>query len=131
MFCPKCGSQFDGTNICPNCLFDTTTIDTTTVATIPDTFDKTSASPDIINLLASNTCRLKAAAFIVLGCVVLFLFFSAANQISESGFKIMNISSVGGTTLDEAYYFELGGIYEGYATISRAAGIFFGAILFG
>ena len=41
----------------------------------------------------------------------------------------MQIQSVGGKTLEEAYYFELGNVYAGYAMALRGAGIFGGASL--
>ena len=57
------------------------------------------------------------------------MFFIAAGTISECGNQIMQIQSVGGRTLEEAYYAEVGIIYTAYATIVRACGIFFASIL--
>ena len=57
------------------------------------------------------------------------MFFIAASNIVAGGNEIMQIRSVGGKTLEEAYYNELGSIYVGYAMISRALGIFFASVL--
>ena len=46
------------------------------------------------------------------------MFFMAASSIADGGSEIMQIQSVGGKTLEEAYYAELGTIYSGYAMIS-------------
>lgn len=67
--------------------------------------------------------------FYGLAVIVLVLFIIAAISIQSGGSKIMEIQSVGGRTLEEAYYYELGSIYTGYAMISVALGIFFSSIL--
>ncbi len=64
-----------------------------------------------------------------LAAVVLLMFFTGAKDIGKSGHEITYIKSVGGKTMEEAYYAELGNIYLGYATVIRAAGIFFSSIL--
>ena len=41
----------------------------------------------------------------------------------------MSIESVGGKTLEEAYYHDLGYIYEGYCVAVRAIGAFCSSVL--
>lgn len=65
----------------------------------------------------------------MLAVVVLIMFFIAAAKIYYGGNEIHQIDSVGGETLEEAYYYELGSIYGGYALISCALGIFFSSVL--
>ena len=129
MFCPKCGSKIEGTNICSNCSFDASSVESNMTPSAPPVVESPPTTSTTLITHTENTIIIKKIVFIIIGAVVLFMFFSAASKISESGLNIMNIQSVGGTTLEEAYYFELGGIYEGYATIARALGIFFGSAL--
>lgn len=77
----------------------------------------------------SSNQMVKTIAFSVLAVVVLIMSFIAASKISSAGLEIMSIESVGGKTLEEAYYQGLGGIYSGYAIIVRTIGIFFASVL--
>ncbi len=61
--------------------------------------------------------------------VLLIMFFSAADSIKTGGLDIMSIESVGGKTLEEAYYHGLGYIYEGYCITLRAFGVFCSSLL--
>lgn len=70
-----------------------------------------------------------AIVYIVLAVVVLIMSFSAARSILEGGNEIMKIQSVGGRTLEEAYYQELGEVYAGQAMMCRTIGVFFAAVL--
>ncbi len=65
----------------------------------------------------------------IFSVVLLIIFFSAANSIKTGGLEIMSIQSVGGKTLEEAYYQSLGYIYEGYCVAVKAIGIFCSSIL--
>ena len=60
---------------------------------------------------------------------LLIMFFSAADSIKTGGLDIMSIESVGGRTLEEAYYHGLGYIYEGYCIAIKAFGLFCSALL--
>lgn len=128
MFCPKCGKDVgEGIQTCPSCGLD---------------FSTMSSKPNVVNDVQSQRYdtpvvpkqengrnTIVMIAFLGLAVVVLIMFFMAASSIANGGSEIMQIQSVGGQTLDEAYYFELGGIYTGYAMISRALGIFFASVL--
>ena len=59
-------------------------------------------------------------ASLIISIVLLIMFFSAADSIKTGGLDIMSIESVGGKTLEEAYYHGLGYIYEGYCIAIRA-----------
>ena len=66
---------------------------------------------------------------LIISVVLLIMFFSAADSIKTGGLNIMRIESVGGKTLEEAYYHGLGYIYEGYCVAIRAIGLFCSAVL--
>lgn len=66
---------------------------------------------------------------LIVSIVLLIMFFSAANSIKTGGLEIMCIQSVGGKTLEEAYYQNLGYIYEGYCLAIKALGVFCSSIL--
>lgn len=65
----------------------------------------------------------------IFSIVLLIMFFSAANSIKIGGLEIMSIESVGGKTLEEAYYQNLGYIYEGYCVAIKAIGVFCSSLL--
>ncbi|NLP45275.1 MAG: hypothetical protein GX351_11705 [Peptococcaceae bacterium] len=121
MFCPKCGSDIEEIKICPNCSSD---------------LEKIIQSNNLTeNQIISIKSRQKTYNLIIkfgflgLAGVILIMFFIAANSISKGGMEIMKIQSVGGRTLEEAYYAELGKIYSGYAMITRTLGIFFASVM--
>ena len=66
---------------------------------------------------------------LAISIVLLIMFFSAADSIKTGGLDIMSIESVGGKTLEEAYYHGLGYIYEGYCIAIRAFGVFCSSLL--
>lgn len=126
MFCPKCGTNVeDGSGVCSNCGLDFSAIkqDNKTsveVTALAHTNQKTQT------LFRNSVVRF---VYFGLAAVVLVMFFMAASSIADGGKEIMQIQSVGGETLEEAYYAELGLIYSGYAIIARALGIFFASVL--
>ncbi len=65
----------------------------------------------------------------IFSVVLLIMFFSAANSIKIGGLEIMSIESVGGKTLEEAYYQNLGYVYEGYCVAIKAIGVFCSSLL--
>lgn len=99
--------------------------------------------PNCSNLVSTQQPRVEKTATIelerkgkhhrviyaVLAAIVFALFFVAANRLSEGGAEMMKIQSVGGRTLEEAYYLQLGSVYAGYAHIARGMGIFFASVL--
>lgn len=124
MFCPKCGAQnSDEIKVCSSCGFDFSEVSN----------EKESSNSISTQITASDSGKklvpLKAIIFSTLAAVVLIMLFIASTKVSNGGTEIMQIQSVGGKTLDEAYYFELGQIYAGYALIIRALGIFFASVL--
>ena len=74
---------------------------------------------------------IKLAAFCVLASIVYQACQNAASSIAASGAQIGLIESVGGRTLEEAYYQQMGGIYLGYATFVRTIGTALAGILIG
>lgn len=124
MFCPKCGTGVEeGVQVCPNCGMDFSTVSSKekVVTEVKDTCSSVPAKE-------SSNILIKVIYF-GLAAVVLVMFFMAASSIADGGNEIMQIQSVGGQTLEEAYYSELGTIYSGYAIIARALGIFFASLL--
>ena len=65
----------------------------------------------------------------IFSVVLIIMFFSAASSIKIGGLEIMSIESVGGKTLEEAYYQNLGYVYEGYCIAVRAIGVFCSSML--
>jgi len=136
--CPKCGvAMSENSNKCSKCDYvavknnnDTNSIKDSYGKF--DTYDSFRSTPQKNVGTTINTDKwdkVRKIAFPILGVIVLVLCFAAASTINKSGNEIMQISSVGGRTLDEAYYRELGGIYSGYANIARAIGISLAAFL--
>lgn len=77
-----------------------------------------------------NTARVvRIIAFAIMAVSILISFEIAGNLIAKGGDGISSITSVGGRTLEEAYYYELGFIYEGYALIVKSVGRVFAALL--
>lgn len=116
MFCPKCGStvnQYD--EVCPKCKTE-----------IPDIPAKSSSKKS--NLSSTDEGSNKTLGYAV-ATIIFLLSFYGAHSISAAGTAISEIQSVGGQTLEEAYYFELGGIYSGLANMARATGIFFSSLI--
>lgn len=92
---------------------------------------KSAAIKDKIkSIMLNNTFNVSIfIASCVVAVILLIMFFLAANSIKTGGLEIMSIESVGGKTLEEAYYQRLGYIYEGYCVAIRAIGIFCSSIL--
>lgn len=126
MFCPKCGNSVEeGSHVCANCGLDFSTLknenESDTEVVVPMHTTK-----DLHNKQENPVVKF---VYFGLAAVVLVMFFMAASNIASGGSEIMQIQSVGGKTLEEAYYAELGTIYSGYAMISRALGVFFASVL--
>ena len=125
MFCPKCGSNNEeGKEACVNCGLVFSELNS----------DNESTPKPSITVLADQGKTVSKGSIISLvyfglALVILIMFFVAAGSIVKGGSEIMQIESVGGTTLEEAYYAELGSIYSGYAMIARAFGVFCASIL--
>lgn len=65
----------------------------------------------------------------IISVFLLIMFFYAADLVKTGGLEIMSIESVGGKTLEEAYYQNLGYIYEGYCVALRAIGVFCSSVV--
>ena len=134
MNCPKCGVEIeDDVKTCPNCGIEInkeeTNLNTDENAPIDNsTADGSKRIASIYNKAKGN--GLLRIIYWVLALVVLIIFFCAAGSIAKGGEAISAIRSVGGKTMDEIFYKNLGPIYAGYAMISCALGIFFASILF-
>jgi len=53
---------------------------------------------------------------IVLGVISSVLFFSAGNQLGTSGKELTTLRSIGGTSVADAYYQEIGRYGIGYSS---------------
>jgi len=67
--------------------------------------------------------KILAVAVIVLGFVSSILLFIAGTQFSESGDRLTRLRSVGGTSVAEAYYQEIGQYGIAYSFFSYALGV--------
>ena len=129
MFCPKCGTNVDeGTKICPKCGLEFEKINNADHSNLSEhVVDNTVSNSEVKATTSPRT--IMRIVYFGLAAVILIMFFLAAGSITAGGNEIMDIQSVGGKTLEEAYYQELGNIYAGYAMIARAMGVFFAAVL--
>ena len=126
MYCLKCGKELkDGSACCDSC-----------GAQIPaksNSSDVISQSnPTIINQESRHTdskTKTIRIVFLSLAVIVFVLAFISAGFVSSGGRDIASIQSVGGKTLEEAYYQYSGAVYSGYAMFIRIAGVFFSAVL--
>lgn len=122
MYCEKCGNKLeDNIEKCPNCGHEIKNNDLESEKNIKPKIDL-----DKIRRFVRKNLKY---VYFILAIVVFFMFMTAATNISTYGINISEIESVGGKTLEEAYYYELGGIYAGYATVVRGIGIFISAAL--
>lgn len=126
MFCPKCGSQLENSERrCSNCGYE-----------LPERYDTASPMCESKDAVAESpnktTIRHNPAIkmiFFILSGIVLIMSLYSAHCIASGGLNISSIESVGGQTLEEAYYQYSGLIYTGYAAIIRTTGIFFASVL--
>ena len=129
MFCPKCGTAFaDGTRKCENCgyeLLEETSKERNDLNQQPkeDRIENPIVKSYTPKKLSINII------FYVLATLVLIISLYAAHCVISGGMEIGSIESVGGQTLEEAYYQSLGTVFAGYAAMIRATGIFFASIL--
>ena len=72
---------------------------------------------------------IKAVVFSAVGFGIFAMCLFSAKTIKTSGTEISLIESVGGKTLEEAYYHSLGMIYFALGNVVTAIGIFFCAVL--
>ena len=126
MFCPKCGNQLEeNENCCRNCGYE-----------LPEGYENTpqlieskytvAEAPSQTTDRHNSTLR---TIFFILAGIVLIMSLYSAHCIASGGLNISSIESIGGRTLEEAYYQYSGLIYTGYAAIVRATGIFFASVL--
>ena len=137
MYCPKCGKETaDSSMTCPFCGFDFSTVDSDTNGSqsevgLESKIPQSHAESQEQTKQVKKVFNTKMLAFCVLALITITMSFMAASNISDGGYQIMQIKSVGGQTLEEAYYQQLGSIYSGYAMFVRACGIFFASVLVG
>ena len=130
MFCPKCGNKLiEDAKECSNCGIAINNAEEAEQSEISHANNEQHLTPKTTK--KSNFITTKLIVFPALAIIILLMCFIGANSISNSGEEIMQISSVGGKTLEEAYYRELGSLYSGYANIARAVGIFMASVLIG
>lgn len=112
-FCGKCGRKVDvETGACPVC----------------DKIEQT--RPEIgggVSDAAGKEKQRKERIIRVAGCILIAIitlisFELAGSLIAQGGANISDIKSVGGRTLEEAYYQELGIVYNGISIAVRAFG---------
>ena len=129
MFCPKCGTAFaEGGKKCENCGYELPAESTAPTPEIGEEQQPANSAPVPEKTAAAKRLPL-GIIFFVLAALVLLMSLYAAHCVVTGGMEIGSIESVGGKTLEEAYYQELATVYAGYAAMIRATGIFFSSIL--
>lgn len=112
MICSKCSNNIDDDSLF--CSFCGSTVKRDTEVKV---------SKDI-NTKTSNT---NGGIFLGLGIIIAIvgcvLFFISAQQISEAAESIIEIRSVSGDSIAEAYYQGIGKALKGFAMFCRALGI--------
>lgn len=102
---------------------------------VPDPPAQPSAAQQVLSAVKGKITKQTVANIIIfllhiiLAIVVLCVFVNAAKDFKSGGILIGKIQSVGGKTLEEAYYQNLSYIYEGYYTFTIAFGIFCSAVI--
>ena len=129
MFCPKCGTAFeDGSLKCEKCGYE--------IVNAPEPVDH--SEPPVPNSAPLDEKKPKASlkrfsvpqiVLFVMAALILIISLYAAGRVVSGGMSIGSIESVGGRTLAEAYYQDLGTVYAGYAAAIRAMGFFFASVL--
>ncbi|NFA60248.1 hypothetical protein K8O96_16410 [Clostridium sporogenes] len=112
MICSKCSNNIDDDSLL--CSFCGSTVKRD---------NEVKVSKDI-NTKTSNT---NGGIFLGLGIIIAIvgcvLFFISAQQISEAAESIIEIRSVSGDSIAEAYYQGIGKALKGFAMFCRALGI--------
>lgn len=130
--CSKCGSEFeDGTRFCTKCGERLTSGDFAEKSDNKTEFswsERNNAGKPAAGI--EKPGKSSGTIYLILAIAVLALSVYASFKINSAGNEIASIRSIGGRTLEEAYYEELGNIYKGFSAAILAAGTFFSATLF-
>lgn len=119
MFCQKCGATItEGKKFCGVC-----------GASVEEKSETEYSTPSSVNQNYNSSNNTIKVIYVLLAITVIIIFFLAANSVVKGGNEIMKIESVGGRTLEEAYYQELGKVYSGFAMAIRGFGIFAAGVL--
>lgn len=116
MYCEKCGNQLEeNEKVCSKCGYEIESVDN-----------------KIENVLLQNIKQKsnKHIKYYVIAVIILIMFIVAGFNVASHGKEISKIISVGGKTLQEAYYHELGGIYFGYSVALYAVGVSLSTFIF-
>ena len=143
MFCPKCGTQnVAEALVCKQCgyRFTKTSVVSENTDSIPeltaDALTDSNVTETPSSVFSSNSYATKGTKLIrlenlwfLIAAVVFVLSFVAAIMVFVGGLKIASIESVGGKTLEEAYYQYSGNVYFGYSLFVFAMGAFCSSVL--
>jgi hypothetical protein len=131
-FCPNCGAQAEiGAKFCLNCGFEFDTFQNQNDSSPYAAYEAQQQQSANESPVSEKKPKGIPYMYVMFGFAfaILIMAFLAANSIKTGGDGIRIIQSVGGQTLEEAYYSELGIVYSGFAMFVRAAGLFFAAVL--
>ena len=123
MKCSKCGNELnDKDEFCTKCGEKIKMKEKNVISK-----EKTNVS-DINKKPNKNIVILKVVIFI-LALVVVIMFFNGAESVKQSSSSMLNLRSVGGKSVDEAYYQYYGTFLGGLSTAIKGLGITCGVII--
>lgn len=127
-YCPRCGKPLkERENVCSNCGLNFETQDPAEENPYSGVPARRSAWQEIGDL--SGKIDIRLLCFGILAACVFVLSFWAAGRISDAAGQILQIRTSDGHTVNEVYYREVAGVYQGLALFFRACGVFFAAVL--
>jgi hypothetical protein len=128
MFCPKCGTEIQVGNVCPRCNYVIGGI----AGETPPTNVGENTIPPIAN---QNKVKITLSwtpnkiYFPILAAIIFISFWYVASKLRTHGLEIGYIRSVGGNSIDEAYYQEIGNVIVAMSILLKSLGTVFACLL--
>lgn len=128
-YCPQCGAPLNSDGTCSACGYS---LDVSSYGQVHRRTSKLSnprmkraSTEKQPKSMATNNQKwriMRLIIFLIFAVFIIIAFEIAADLIARGGRGIGEIESVGGRTLEEAYYYELQFVYKGYSLAVRTFG---------